>query len=332
MSAKYHPVNDELRNIIIKLVVEEGKGQSAVATSLNIPTSTINRIVLKFRQTGIKNAGKKGGCKPSQLDEDLKTRIINIVNDNYTITVEDIIQKLDLTVHTTTVWRWLKKIHYSWKLTRPIPQKRNDPSVKMERKAYVDWYQSISPVRRYTDLIYLDESPFHLHMFRAHAWGKKGVTTNPILKGNKGPNVSMILALNCTNIVSSEAIMKTGVNSNIFIGFLKNLVKILGRNREFIIIMDNVPFHHSDPDFFDNYPYEIKYLPRYSPFLNPCEECFSQLKSLVRRDGTLNGTNDLTVRMKEACTKVTETHLSNYVSHAESFFLKCSNQEDIGRD
>ncbi|KII60685.1 hypothetical protein RF11_11781 [Thelohanellus kitauei] len=64
--------------------------------------------------------------------------------------------------------------------------------------------------------------------------------------------------------------------------------------------MDNVRFHHSNPEFYE-YPYEIKYLPRYSPFLNPCEEAFSLIKNQVRRDSRPTGANDLIRRMRSAC-------------------------------
>ncbi|KII66147.1 hypothetical protein RF11_11968 [Thelohanellus kitauei] len=61
-------------------------------------------------------------------------------------------------------------------------------------------------------------------------------------------------------------------------------MEILGTYEEFTIQihMYNVRFHHVNPNFYDTYPYHIHYLPRYSPCFSPCEEIFSQLKSLVR--------------------------------------------------
>ncbi|KII69905.1 hypothetical protein RF11_15685 [Thelohanellus kitauei] len=129
----------------------------------------------------------------------------------------------------------------------------------------------------------------------------------------------MILSINCRNIISSEAIISTGDNSVIFKEFLNRLATILGHEGHYTIVMDNVRFHHSDPDFYDSYPYQIKWLPRYSPFLNPCEECFSQIKSIVRRDGALQGTNDLISRMTEACGRVTQESLANYINHRQQF-------------
>ena len=103
----------------------------------------------------------------------------------------------------------------------------------------------------------------------------------------------MILAINCINIISSEAIIGRGVNGDIFKSFLRNLVNILGSESEYTIVMDNVRFHHVCDEFADNYSYNIKFLPRYSPFLNPCEEVFSKLKNCIRREGRMNGRDDL---------------------------------------
>ncbi|KII66349.1 hypothetical protein RF11_14241 [Thelohanellus kitauei] len=163
-------------------------------------------------------------------------------------------------------------------MTRPVAVLRNDPTVKSERKSFVEWYQSMTPQYQRNNIIYKDESPFNLQMFRSHGWALVGETPNPVIPTSRGPNVSMILALNSVNIIHCEAIVRRGVNSSIFNEFLKKIRETLGTEQIYTIVMDNVRFHHSNPEFYDDYPYEIKYLPRYSPFLNPCEEAFSLIK------------------------------------------------------
>ncbi|KII64694.1 hypothetical protein RF11_05484 [Thelohanellus kitauei] len=63
----------------------------------------------------------------------------------------------------------------------------------------------------------------------------------------------MIFALNCRNIKSAEAVISTGVNSAIFKEFLTKLMNILEREGQFKIVVDNVRFHYSDPDFYDTW-------------------------------------------------------------------------------
>lgn len=323
-------VSNEIRALIIRSVVEQGESISDAMRSFNLPRTTIYDIVKKHRETGEINKSSKGGAINVKLTEQLKTSLINIMNDNTSKSILDVKIELAIDVNVTTVWRWVKKLGYTFKMTRPIPSRRNDEDVKAERKLYVRWYNAVPFKMRYSNLIFIDESPFHLHMMRSHSWAKRGVTPNPILAPSKGHNVTMILALNASNILYSEAVYTT-VNANIYQEFLAKVAGVLGEG-DFTIVMDNAPIHHGNKDFYDNYAFEIKYLPAYSPFLNPCEEVFSQLKHYVRKQGTILGTRDLTERMLSACGEIKDTHLENYFHHSESFFERCSNGENIGRD
>ena len=142
----------------------------------------------------------------------------------------------------------------------------------------------------------------------------------------------MILAINANNVVLSEAIVGTGVNGQVFKEFLINLINILGTDEEYTLLMDNVRFHHVNKEFAEAYPYNLVYLPPYSPFLNPCEETFSKIKNRIRRDGRINGTNDLISRMETAVNSITADDLNGFISHSESFFNSCLERRDIGRD
>ncbi|KII75131.1 hypothetical protein RF11_10424 [Thelohanellus kitauei] len=118
-----------------------------------------------------------------------------------------------------------------------------------------------------SNIIYLDESPFKLHMIKTHACGQKGKEANPVLQKNREQNITMIVALNFRNIISAEGFISTGVNSAIFKKFLTKLVEILGREGQFTILMDNSIFQSRRGMVFPN-------------------------KSIVRREN-ITGTNDL---------------------------------------
>ncbi|KII66249.1 hypothetical protein RF11_02448 [Thelohanellus kitauei] len=73
-------------------------------------------------------------------------------------------------------------------------------------------------------------------------------------------------------------------------------------NEPYTVVMDNAPIHQAGKEFYDSYPYDIKYLPAYSPFLDPYEDVFFKVKTTsMRRSGPLKGNNDLTRRMINAC-------------------------------
>ncbi|KII66265.1 hypothetical protein RF11_13703 [Thelohanellus kitauei] len=134
-------------------------------------------------------------------------------------------------------------------------------------------------------------------------------------------NVTMILAINAAGIINCEALI-TGVNE---------CARLLGDDENYIPVMDNVQFHHTiNLEGHENM--SVRYLPAYSPFLNPCEEVFSFLKNRVRTESPPRGTEDLLGRMTEACSHLSSVSISNYFSHCESFFEECIRMNDIRRD
>lgn len=322
-------VSLELRRIILRMIDEEGKSQREVSRVLQIPRTTIESIMQSYRATNSILPCHPAVSHRRILTEEIKARIRNLVNDNTTVTIDEIQRNLDVGVHNTTIWRWVRSLGYTYKMTRPIYERRNDDRTKEDRFVYVNWYLGLSHLYRYRNLIFIDESPFSLHMFRGHSWAPRGQTPNPIIHPRR-QNVTMILAISGSNLIHCEAIT-SGVNATIFGAFLTTIFGILGTVEPFTLVMDNVRFHHSStlptsPNI------SFIYLPPYSPFLNPCEEVFAFLKNNVRRDTAPIGTNELITRMRNAAQLIQDVNVSNYFSHCESFFGACQRRESIGRD
>ena len=69
--------------------------------------------------------------------------------------------------------------------------------------------------------------------------------------------------------------------------FIEQTMNILDQQgkREVYIVMNNCRIHHSEfvKDFIKNRGYKPLFMPPYSPFLNPIEECWSKIKSYTKR-------------------------------------------------
>ncbi|KII68556.1 hypothetical protein RF11_10747 [Thelohanellus kitauei] len=176
--------------------------------------------------------------------------------------------------------------------------------------------------------MYIDESPFNIHIFRTHSWAPRGHTPNTVVSP-RGTNVTIILAMKSLNIVHCEAVTSS-VNRDVFKEFMNQVITTLGNTEKFTFVMDNLNFHHIE-NLIDGTIHDIRFLPPFSPFLNPCQGVFSQLKSYVRRDTAPLGTDDLIERLRNACVHVTFEHLTNYIGHAESPFEDCLLLKDINR-
>ena len=73
-------------------------------------------------------------------------------------------------------------------------------------------------------------------------------------------------------------------NSLTFIAFLSGLKEKLDRNKKYVFILDNAPYHKTKVvlNYFKNFKnVEIEFLPPYSPELNPSETCWKIIRNRV---------------------------------------------------
>ncbi|KII63854.1 hypothetical protein RF11_05876 [Thelohanellus kitauei] len=102
---------------------------SSVSRTFNLPRSTVDDIVKKYRRTGVANKSAKVGALRVKLTPSISSRIVELMDDNVTQSVVDIKNRLNLSVDDTTVWRWVKKLGFIYKMTRPVPIRRNDSGI-----------------------------------------------------------------------------------------------------------------------------------------------------------------------------------------------------------
>ncbi|KII62960.1 hypothetical protein RF11_12165 [Thelohanellus kitauei] len=126
----------------------------------------IQSIVNRYNSTGLSTPGQREGPRRIVWTKEIRTQLHSLIEDNQTTTVEEI-QKgsWELTYANTTVWRWIEQELFTYKLTRPIYQPVNE---------YIRWYTSTYPIFRYRNILFIDESPFDLHMFRSNSRARRG--------------------------------------------------------------------------------------------------------------------------------------------------------------
>ena len=117
-----------------------------------------------------------------------------------------------------------------------------------------------------------------------------------------------------------------------FIDYLKQFIDRLN-NEEIsgaVIVMDNVRFHHATDviDLIESHGHRITFLPAYSPFLNPIEELFNQLKFYCKSFNPK--TPDEVFRAVELASDViSEENCRNYYKHMLTYLPKCIEMEEI---
>ena len=103
----------------------------------------------------------------------------------------------------------------------------------------------------------------------------------------RGKHITAIVAI-CVEGILACKIVEESVTGEVFEDFfytclLPKLSPFNGENAKSVVIMDNASVHHVDSvvETFQQLGVLIHFLPPYSPDLNPIEESFSKLKSVM---------------------------------------------------
>lgn len=159
-----------------------------------------------------------------------------------------------------------------------IATERNRQDVKEARAEWSTWQRSIV----LPELIFLDESGIRTNITTNYGWAEKGKRCFGISPG-AWRSYSILSAINLNKVIES-ILIDGSLNKPTFKFFMEDLL-LPQLNRNAIVIMDNLSVHKNSFDIykFEEKSVKIKYLPPYSPDLNPIENMWSKVKSIIRK-------------------------------------------------
>ncbi|KII64423.1 hypothetical protein RF11_01553 [Thelohanellus kitauei] len=104
---------------------------------------------------------------------------------------------------------------------------------------------------RVRNIMFIDESPFKLHIILNHERSRKGTTPNPLIRPR-------------SRSITHSKVIQGFVNTEVFKGFLISSMNVLRADEESVFFMENVNFYHNVTILEDSY-FLIKHLPPCSP-------------------------------------------------------------------
>lgn len=267
----------------IKLIrgqIEKNKKPSEIADSLNISYGTALSLYNKIL-SGLPNEQLivKKGRRKKDITE-LKNLIRSFILEDNSLTQEGIIQRLaESGIHCSQsqISEILKEMQITRKRLSLVPAERNAPHVLDARQEYARDMSTVS-IR---NIVYLDETGFNLHTAKHYGYSPVGQKAYITVPANRGQNISLMAAISISGIVGYE--LRDGAfNRESFGVFIsEKLITYFRENPGSILVMDNCSFHHCAEilSLLSSNNISYRFLPAYSPQLNPIEEFFGELKA-----------------------------------------------------
>jgi len=216
----------------------------------------------------------------------------------------------------STICRTAKRLGLSRQKMKLTAIQRSE----VKRAEYISEIQEFKPEM----LVFIDETGSdRRNSIRKYGYGLRGLTPISYRLCLGGKRISAIGVLTTRGIEDSY-IVEGNVNADIFLRFIeRSLLPVLlpfdGDNPRSVVIFDNATIHHVESviSLISAAGALVRFLPPYSPDLNPLGESFSKVKHYLRdNEISYQSTSHPRLLVAEAFTTVTQENCLKYMSHA----------------
>jgi transposase len=164
-------------------------------------------------------------------------------------------------------------------------------------------------------LIFLDEAASHIAMTPDYAWAPRGERITDTVPRNRGTVTTMIGALTVAGLVAMMTV-EGATDADVFHAFVEHILAPKLKAGD-IVVLDNLGAHKpiAIRNLIEATGARLLFLPPYSPELNPIEECWSKLKTLLKKYGARTRA-ELDLAIAHCMSRVTSRDAMGWIRHA----------------
>ena len=292
-----------------------------ISQHLCVCERTVRRYLNQFELTGDVQPRHQSRGPSRLLGEFEQLLILRMISENVGIYLHEIQERFQvmfgITVSVSTLCRTLKYMGCTRQVVQHIALQRSD-ECRAKFMCEVSMYDP-------NMLIWLDESGFDLrNTVRKRAYSVRGITPKDhrlLIRGKRYSAIPVVSLQGITDVYISDGTF----DGERFVHFLRCCLAPFIQpfnwiNPCSVIIMDNASIHHVEEvsDIVENQlGARLIFLPPYSPDLNPAEEVFSKVKSLMKKNNLLfQSCTETRLLITVAFSMVTREDCISYVHHS----------------
>jgi len=273
----------DLRARAVELV-ESGESAREAARILNLGASTTIRWMDRWRKTGNVEAKPGTGHSRSPLERH-KRWLIALVAAEPDLTLEEIRVRLrsekKQKAGIGSIWRFFDRHDITFKKTLHAAE-QDRPDVAAERAAL----KAEQPKLRAPRLVFIDETAVTTKMVRHYGRSPRGQRLVSGVPHGHWKTLTLVAALRIDGL-TAPYVIDGAMDGPSFLAYVEQVLVPTLRKGD-IVFMDNLRTHKiaGAREAIEALGARVRYLPAYSPDLNPIEQAFSRLKAALRKGAT----------------------------------------------
>jgi transposase len=160
-----------------------------------------------------------------------------------------------------------------------LPAEQERPDIARKRARWQRHQDKIAPER----LVFIDETWAKTNMTRAHGRCRRGQRLRAKVPHGHWKTLTFLAALRSDKI-TAPCVMDGPINSRSFRAYVEQVLVPTLKPGD-VVVLDNLGSHKSQAvrDAIRKAGAKLFFLPPYSPDLNPIEQVFAKLKTLLRK-------------------------------------------------
>ena len=178
------------------------------------------------------------------------------------------------------------------------------------RRAWAEAAPRFDPAR----LVFLDETWATTNMARRYGRAPRGQRALDAVPHGRWRTTTVVAALRADGI-AAPLVLEGAINGQSFLAYVRRFLAPALRLGD-VVVLDNLGSHKvaGVREAVEAAGATLRYLPPYSPDLNPIEQVFAKLKALLR-DAAARTTEDLWAAVGQALRSFPAAECARYLAH-----------------